>query len=106
MGTQIEINDTLKLTAERGFPVSPEVGQTYDFSLPGARLFHRPPVRVFLVEELGGKWKFAGHALIVSQTIDSEADRTSGRFRILKLYDAEYARLATLHESPPGKSYY
>ncbi|MBI3893576.1 MAG: hypothetical protein HY303_18820, partial [Candidatus Wallbacteria bacterium] len=81
-------------------------GKTYEFRLPGPRLFHRPPVRVFLVEEIDGKWRFAGHALVVRQTIDSETETTYGVFRVLKLYEESYSRLATLHESPPGKSYY
>ncbi len=106
MGTTIEINDTLKLTDERGFPASPTVGCNYEFRLPGQRLFHRPPVRVFLVHEIDGKWRFVGHAFVLTQQLCSESDTTSGVYRIAKLYDEEYSRLATRNESPAGKSYY
>jgi len=119
MGSPIEINDTLKISKERGFPrdlTLEEYVKNYSGALEtlserdfefwnvGERLYNRPPTRVFLVEEIAGKWLYWGHAHITKQTIVPE--RTEGTFRIVKLYDPEYQRLATINESPEGKSFF
>ena len=131
MGSTIEINDTLLLTSEQGFPetllnferhhnqgISSEevANQIFSFQKDGVRLFHLDPVRVFLVQKIHGKWLFWGNALIQSQTIsrppgymrgkDENPWITSGRFIIAKLYDAETQRVFTEHESPSGKSFF
>lgn len=106
MGSSIEINDTLKLTLEQGMPENPALGMKYNFHLPGERLYHRPPTRVFLVHSLNGKWKYIGHALVLEQTIHSETQSTSGIFEIKKIYDDAYAKLCTINEAPIGQSYY
>jgi len=103
MGSSIEINDTLKLKRGAGFPPDVREGGEYSFALPGRRLFHLKPVRVFLVEEIEGKWNFIGQALVLEQTIDAERDETRGRFVVTALYTKEYAALVNRHESPPGK---
>jgi hypothetical protein len=106
MGSLIEFNDTLKLKPENGMPTNPQIGETYRFHLKDERLYHRAPLRVFLVSEINEKWKFIGHAIVLEQTINSETHSTSGVFKITKLYDEEYARIVTINESPPGKSFY
>jgi len=73
MGSFIEINDTLQLTMEQGFPKSLNYEKhkakpfiTSDFKdkvfefkgKPNIRVFHSPPVRNFLVQNIDGKWLY------------------------------------------------
>jgi len=118
MGSLIEINDTLKISKERGFPRDlvidkhmkfPEqsrgvLGLEFTFWNPDERLYHRPPARVFLVEEIEGKWLYWGNALVLSQTI--EEGKTSGRYKITKIYDPEFQKRMSAEESPVGKNYF
>ncbi len=118
MGSLIEINDTLKISKERGFPEgltldshvsnssisSRFIGQEFEFWNNNERLYHRPPTRVFLVEEVDGKWLYWGNALITSQTI--EEGRTKGRYKIVKIYQPDFQRQITIEESPKDKSYF
>ncbi len=60
MGHLIELNDTLKLKRGAGFPAELRVGGVYDFSIAGRRLYNLKPTRVFLVEEIDGKWNLRG----------------------------------------------
>ena len=105
MGSNIEINDTLKLTAAEGFPAKLEVGGRYKFRKSGRRLFHLRPVRVFLVEEIDGKWKMWGHALLDELTIDAVRDETAGVFEVSMLYPEEHRRVLTEYGVPQGKAY-
>lgn len=130
MGSFVEVNDTLQITPEQGFPkdvlnyevhvkspisIDAVKDKIFNFhSKPRARLFQSDPVRVFLVENIGGKWLHWGHIYIQSQQITKKLDNnnqwhgeweTSGSFRIVTLYDPEYQRLVTPRESPSGKSY-
>ncbi len=105
MGSLIEINDTLKLKRGAGFPPDIREGGEYGFTLPGRRLFHLNPVRVFLVEEIDGKWNFAGQALVLEQTIDAVKDETRGRYKVIRLYPADYVAQMNRHEAPPGKGF-
>ena len=118
MGSSIEINDTLKISKERGFPANlnleehkknPEqskkyIGEEFSFWNNDERLYHRPPTRVFLVEEKEGLWIYWSHALIEEQTI--KAGRTEGRYNIIKIYYPEYQEQMTKQEAPEGKSYF
>lgn len=118
MGSLIEINDTLKISKDRGFPKNlvledyirnhlafqDVTNEDFAFWNAGERLYNRPPTRVFLVEEVAGKWLYWGHAMVTKQII--VPDKTEGAFRIVKLYDPEYQRLATMNEAPAGKSYF
>ena len=83
MGSFIELNDTLQITTEQGFPKELTLehhlqkpfiaegfaGRVFDFNKPDLRLFHPAPTRVFLVHNIDGKWLYWGHALILEQTI-------------------------------------
>lgn len=119
MGSLIEINDTLKISKNRGFPYSLTleshiqnpltslefIDQDFEFHNTGERLYHRPPTRVFLVEEiLDGSWLYWGHALIISQNIGNGV--TSGTYTITKIYQPEFQKQITIEESPEGKSYF
>ncbi len=131
MGTKIEINDTLNLTADQGFPcdvlnlqkhcekpveASQLCGKIFDFKLKeDARIFHLDPVRVFLVQNIEGKWLFWGHALIQRQEIKKRNAgdywkagewETTGSFFIKQIYAPDLQKTITMNESPPGKSYF
>lgn len=105
MGHLIEINDTLKLKRGGGFPESLKDGGVYDFELKDRRLFNLKPTRVFLVEEIEGKWNYRGHACILRMTIDAEKNTTSGQFQVTQVYSPEYTRELNAHEPPLGKGY-
>ena len=105
MGSSIEINDTLKLKRGAGFPEHIKQGEQYSFRIPGKRLYHLKPVRVFLVEEIDGQWNYVGHALVLDQTIDAERDETRGRFEVTLLYPTDYVSLVNRYEAPEGKAY-
>ncbi len=117
MGSLIEFNDTLKISVERGFPKDLRledhvkdskstlkfIGRTFDFTNSGRRIYQAEPSRVFLVQEIDGKWLYWGHARILRQTMTK--DSTTGLYQIIKIYDPEYQRLTTMNEAPEGKSY-
>jgi hypothetical protein len=105
MGSIIEINDTLKLTAAEGFPADLRLGARYPFRKKGRRLFHLRPTRVFLVEEIGGLWNLRGHALIDELTIDAVRDETAGIFEVSLLYPEEHRRVLNQYGAPAGKAF-
>lgn len=131
MGNYIEVNDTLQITHEQGFPtdvfnlqkhqkdpvtLKDVEGMVFEFhGKPRARIYHLEPVRIFLVENIKGKWLFWGHAQIQSQFISKILDnkgnwngdwQTSGSYTMSQVYDPDYQCLVTRRESPPGKSYF
>lgn len=103
MGSPIEFNDTLKLTPGEGLPPDPQEGPVYEFCKDGRRLYHLAPTRVFLVEDVNGKWNYIGHAYVLELTLDAERDQTRGKYRITRLYPRDYAMLANQHDAPPGR---
>ena len=105
MGHVVELNDTLKLKRGAGFPENLRVGGVYEFSIAGRRLYNLKPTRVFLVEDIDGKWNMVGHAMILRQTIDAVAERTTGQFEVSQLYPPEYVRLVNRFDTPAGKGY-
>ena len=74
MGSFLEVNDTLQITVEQGFPIElldlsshlqkpitldAVKGKLFSFTRKeNARIFHRDPVRVFLVQNINNKWYF------------------------------------------------
>ncbi len=120
MGSMIEINDTLQITSEQGFPheltlerhtqkpftAADFAGRVFDFIKPDIRLFHPAPTRVFLVHNIDGKWLYWGHALIMEQTIHAETKTTSGKFKIIKIYTPEHQRAMSTYEVGPGKEFF
>lgn len=125
MGSTLEINDTLQLTRAQGFP-----GDVLDFEThrrtpitahslagrlfafhgkEGVRYFHTDPVRVYLVENIDGKWRFWGKALVQSFTVAKDAEgrwATAGTYTIAEVFAPDYQRLFTIGESPKGKSWF
>lgn len=132
MGSIIEINDTLQITADQGFPstllslekhlkepitLSEVKGKVFSFAKKDrARIYQGDPVRVYLVQNIDGKWLFWGKIYIQSQTISKKLDaqgnwladqwETSGTFIIVDLYEPLYQREFTIRESPPGMSFF
>jgi hypothetical protein len=109
MGSIIEINDTLKLTKEQGFPSEFVLEEhlknpykTEDFSgrifefknKDGIRIFQAPPVRNFLVENKEGKWIYWGLCHIVEITYDYKNKVTSGKFEIIYINTPEEMKKA------------
>jgi len=115
MGSFIELNDTLQITTEQGFPaeifdlekhrknpitleeVKDKVFEFHD--KPKARVYHVPPCRCFLVHNLDGKWLYWGKILILEQTINGETKTTSGKYKVIQVYDPEYQEQITRNES-------
>lgn len=132
MGSYIEINDTLQLTTEQGFPadvfnyeshklnpvtldhVKDRIFQFRD--KPAARVFQLDPVRVYFVHNIEGKWLFWGHVLIQSVTVEKALAldgtwngkdwKTSGSFRLSKVYDPEYQHWFTEREAPEDRNFF
>lgn len=95
MGSYIELNDTLQLTTEQGFPVELVLekhlvkpfsskdfeGRVFEFrNKPNIRICHPSPNRCFLVHNINGKWLYWGHCEIIEQTIHAKKKTTSGKF--------------------------
>lgn len=98
MGSYIEMNDTLQITKEQGFPkeldwkehlknpFSAEQFKDRIFEFkdkPNVRNYHMPPVRNFLVENIDGKWLYWGLIHMLEVHHDYVNNTTSGKFKIL-----------------------
>lgn len=129
MGSGVEINDTLQITTEQGFPskqmnraehvrnpLTTEMfsGKIFTFQGKlGARIFQLSPVRVYLVHNVEGKWLFWGKIAVIEQSITQVHEgaragewETGGKYSILEIYDPVYQELFTRRESPKGRSYF
>ncbi|HEY6342993.1 MAG TPA: hypothetical protein VIY49_15985 [Bryobacteraceae bacterium] len=125
MGSMIEINDTLQLTTEQGFPADildlarhrknpvtlEEIGnRVFSFqNKPNARMFQLDPVRVYYVHNIGGKWLFWGHVFIQSLSITKDQKGnwiTGGTYKIVEIYPPDYQEIFSKRESPPGAGYF
>lgn len=104
MGSKIELNDTLQITRDQGFPAeldwvqhqtSPFTaeqfeGRIFEFkNKPGIRVYQQAPVRNFLVENREGKWAYWGLVHVLEVTHDYLAQTTSGKFKIVYIYTPE-----------------
>jgi hypothetical protein len=100
MGSFVELNDTLQLTGEQGFPAELDLerhlktpivlseveGREFTFTgKPAIRNYQQSPVRVFLVQNVGGKWVYWGLIEVLEVTHDYVAKTTSGKYRITRL---------------------
>jgi hypothetical protein len=109
MGSNFEINDTLQITKEQGFPSELSLenhkskaltaeefsGKIFEFKdKPNIRIYQMPPVRVFLVENINGKWLYWGLVQIVEITHDYVNKTTSGKFKIEYIYTPEEMKKA------------
>jgi hypothetical protein len=104
MGSFIEINDTLQITKDQGWPNELVLEShlktpyhTEDFKdkifefrdKPKIRIYKLPPVRNFLVENRNGKWICWGLCHIIELHHDNLREMTSGKFKIIKIYTPE-----------------
>lgn len=104
MGSFIELNDTLQLTAEQGFPKELDFekhkqkplrakdfeGRVFEFHDKSEIRFYKiPPVRNFLVQNINGKWLYWGLIHVLETTCDYQNKKTSGKFKIIYIYTAE-----------------
>ena len=109
MGSLIEINDTLQLTKEQGFPLELDLenhlqkpftakdfeGQVFEFKdKPKIRIYKAPPVRNFLVENREGKWIYWGLVYLTEVTHDYVKQTTSGKFKIIYINTPEQMKSA------------
>jgi hypothetical protein len=109
MGSYIEINDTLQLTPEQGFPeelslekhlLDPLTAGLFTDKLfeykdkASVRIFHAPPVRTFLVENRSGKWIYWGLIHVTETTHDLVNKTTSGKYKIIYINTPEEMRVA------------
>jgi hypothetical protein len=101
MGSMIEMNDTLQITREQGFPAELDLerhkkqpfkaedfeGRIFEFrDKPNIRVYHAPPVRNFLAENRDGKWTYWGLVHITEIRHDYVNKTTSGKFKIIYIY--------------------
>ena len=90
------------------------------------RIFQLDPVRVFFYHNIPNaagetKWLAWGEVLILSLKIEKNPDVahsskinesdpkqwvTSGTYKMLKVFDSEYQRIFTEHETPDGFNYF
>ncbi|MBW2981583.1 hypothetical protein KY343_01760 [Candidatus Woesearchaeota archaeon] len=109
MGSFIEINDTLQITNEQGFPSELDYekhkqkpftaedfeGKIFEFKdKPKVRVYKLPPVRNFLVQNIDGKWLYWGLVHIIEVVHDNVKQTTSGKFKIIYLYTPEEMKQA------------
>ena len=110
MGSIIEINDSLAITKEQGFPVELNLekhlkdplkaedfqGKVFEFrDKKDIRVYQIPPVRNFLVEKTkNGKWIYWGLVHILGLTYDYENKITSGKFKIIYINTPEEMKKA------------
>ena len=125
MGSMLEINDTLQLNTEQGFPVdifdlekhrenpvtlADVEGKVFEFhNKRPQRYYQHSPVRVFFVHNINNKWLFWGHVFIISQTIEGEDDetyRTSGKYKVVQIYEPAFQEQYTRAEAPSDRNFF
>lgn len=104
MGSFIEINDTLQISKEQGFPevldyeqhkVKPFKADDFKDKIfefkdkPKVRIYKLPPVRNFLVQNIDGKWLYWGLVHVIEVVHDNIKQTTSGKFKIVYIYTPE-----------------
>jgi hypothetical protein len=104
MGSMIEINDTLQITKEQGFPLELDLEKHLQNPLKAEdfkdsifefhdkkeiRIYKAPPVRNFLVENRAGKWIYWGLIHIVELHYDYINKITSGKYKIININTPE-----------------
>ena len=109
MGSYIELNDTLQLTTEQGFPKELDLekhrktpftvedfeGKIFEFKdKPAIRNFLGDGVRNFLVHNIGRKWLYWGLIHILEVEHDYKNKLTSGKYKITRIYKPEQMKTA------------
>lgn len=101
MGTIIELNDTLQITTEQGFPKELDIkkhlknpykvkdfkNKIFEFqNKSNIRIYHSPPVRVFFAQNINGIWLYWGLIEILELKLDMVKKTTSGKYKIVKIF--------------------
>lgn len=109
MGSFIEINDTLQISKEQGFPEELDYeqhkikpfqdcdfeGKIFEFKdKPKVRIYKLPPVRNFLAQNIDGKWLYWGLIHVLEVVHDNIKKTTSGKFKIIHIYSPEEMKFA------------
>jgi hypothetical protein len=109
MGSFIEINDTLQISKEQGFPeeldyeqhkIKPFLasnfeGKVFEFKdKPKVRIYKLPPVRNFLVQNIDGKWLYWGLIHVIEVVHDNIKQVTSGKYKIIHINSPEEMKFA------------
>lgn len=109
MGSFIEINDTLQITKEQGFPEELDLNthikspykaddfkdKIFEFNnKPKIRIYKVPPTRNFLVENKEGKWIYWGLIHVVEITHNYLNQTTSGKYKIIYINTPEEMKQA------------
>jgi len=104
MGSYIELNDTFQITNEQWFPkelvyekhrekafrAEDFEGKIFEFkNKPNIRVYHMPPVRNFLVQNINGKWLYWGLIHVIETFHDTVEKTTSWKFKIIYIYTPE-----------------
>src|SRR3989344_6019758 len=123
MGSMIEINDSLVITREQGFPEGLKLelhlekplsagdleGKVFEFkNKKDIRIYQAPPVRNFLVEKTSeGKWIYWGLCHIMEINHDYANKTTSGKFKIIHINTPEEMKQAhNIIDRDPDTSYF
>lgn len=122
MASFVELNDTLRLTAEQGFPaelvlekhlITPYIvdqfkERVFEFrNKPSIRIYKIPPVRNFLVEDRNGKWIYWGLIHVIEITNDYVNKTTSGKYKIIYINTPDEMKKAhELIDRNPATAYF
>jgi hypothetical protein len=123
MGSFIEINDTLRITTEQGFPTELDLAahlatpytldavedKVFRFQAkPSIRIYKAPPVRNFLVQDIAGKWVYWGLCYIQSIEHDYVKKETAGTFKIVRLNTPDEMKqmFKLTHFTNPDQNYF
>ena len=119
--------EIFNLERHRRDPITLEEVRDKVFEFSGKtrpRFFHLDPVRVYWYHNIDGKWLAWGQIVMQEQTIhrnpnaptgggggqinvsDPESWATSGKYKVLKIYDPEYQEQFTRKDLPPELSYF
>lgn len=122
MGSFIEINDTLQITREQGFPAELNLekhlkkpftvedfkDKIFEFkNKKDIRIYQLPPCRNFFAENINGKWIYWGQVHILEVRHDNVNQMTSGKFRIIYINTPEEMKQAfKLTDQRPELDYF
>ncbi len=121
MGSFIEINDTLQLTTEQGFPseldyakhkANPFKAEDFEDKVfefkdkKEVRIYKLPPVRNFLVQNINDKWLYWGLVHMLEITHNNVDKTTSGKFKIIQIYPPDKMKDAFIFARPSSADSY